>query len=255
MKAWATLARVMPSPLMRSSCSMIHIHNTLTGRREQFQSVEPNSVRMYVCGITPYDVCHVGHARCYVVFDVVRRVLKANGYQVRLVQNFTDVDDKIIARAKERNVKPSELVRENIDDFFNKMDALGVERADVYPKVTEHIPDIVSLIRKLVDTKGAYPLGGDVYFSVRAFPPYGKLSKRPLDELQSGTRVDVNKAKKDSLDFALWKESKPGDPPEVSWDSPWGKERPGWHIECSVMAMKHLGMTFDIHGGGQGLIC
>ncbi len=254
MKAWATLARVMPSPLMRSSCSMIHIHNTLTGRREQFQSVEPNSVRMYVCGITPYDVCHVGHARCYVVFDVVRRVLKANGYQVRLVQNFTDVDDKIIARAKERNVKPSELVRENIDDFFNKMDALGVERADVYPKVTEHIPDIVSLIRKLVDTKGAYPLGGDVYFSVRAFPAYGKLSKRPLDELQSGTRVDVNKEKKDSLDFALWKESKPGDPPEVSWDSPWGKGRPGWHIECSVMAMKHLGMTFDIHGGGLDLI-
>ena len=233
---------------------MIYIHNTLTGRREPFQSIDPNAVRMYVCGITPYDVCHVGHARCYVVFDVVRRVLKANGYKVRYVQNFTDVDDKIIARAQERGVKIADLVRENIDDFFSKMDALGIERADVYPKVTEHIPDIIALIRKLVDNKVAYRLGGDVYFSVKAFPPYGKLSKRPLDELQSGARVDINKEKQDPLDFALWKESKPGEPPEVSWDSPWGKGRPGWHIECSAMAMKHLGVHFDIHGGGLDLI-
>ncbi len=232
----------------------IRIHNTLTGRLEDFHPIEPNTVRMYVCGITPYDVCHLGHARCYVVFDMVRRVLKANGYKVRYVQNFTDVDDKIIARAQERGLKPSELARENIDDYFNKMDALGVERADVYPKVTDHIPDIIALIRKLVDTNVAYRLGGDVYFSVKAFPPYGKLSKRLLDELQSGTRVDVNKEKRDPLDFALWKESKPGEPPEVSWDSPWGKGRPGWHIECSVMAMKHLGVNFDIHGGGLDLI-
>jgi cysteinyl-tRNA synthetase len=232
----------------------IRIHNTLTGRIEPFTPIDPNSIRMYVCGITPYDVCHLGHARCYVVFDVARRALKANGYKVRFVQNFTDVDDKIIARAKERGIKPSELARENIEDFFSKMDALGVERADVYPKVTDHIPDIIALIRKLVDQKVAYPLRGDVYFSVKAFPPYGKLSKRPLEELQSGTRIDVDKEKHDALDFALWKESKPKDPPEVSWDSPWGKGRPGWHIECSVMAMKHLGVHFDIHGGGLDLI-
>jgi len=233
---------------------VIHIHNTLTGRREPFQSVEPQSVRMYVCGITPYDVCHLGHARCYVVFDVVRRVLKANGYKVRYVQNFTDVDDKIIARAKERGITPGELARENIEDYFNKMDALGIERADVYPKVTEHIPEIIALIRKLLDNEVAYRLRGDVYFSVKAFPPYGKLSKRPLNELQSGSRVDVDKEKQDPLDFALWKESKPGEPLEASWDSPWGKGRPGWHIECSVMAMKHLGLNFDIHGGGLDLI-
>jgi len=232
----------------------LRIHNTLTGRVEPFQSIEPKSLRMYVCGITPYDVCHVGHARCYVVFDIVRRVFKANGYQVRFVQNFTDVDDKIIARAQERGIKPSELARQNIEDFFNKMDALGVERADVYPKVTEHIPDIIALIKTLVENGTAYQLRGDVYFSVKAFPSYGKLSKRPLEELQSGARIDINKEKKDPLDFALWKESKPGEPDEVSWDSPWGKGRPGWHIECSVMSMKHLGAHFDLHGGGLDLI-
>ncbi len=232
----------------------IHIHNTLTGRLEPLQPSDPKHVRMYVCGVTPYDVCHVGHARCYVVFDLVRRVLRANGYTVRYVQNFTDVDDKIIARAHEKGITTTELARQNIEDFFTKMDALGIDRADAYPKVTEHIPDIINLIKQLVDNKAAYRLGGDVYFSVKAFPSYGKLSKRPLDELQSGARVDVNKEKKDPLDFALWKESKPGEPPEASWDSPWGKGRPGWHIECSVMAMKHLGPHFDIHGGGLDLI-
>lgn len=233
---------------------MIRIHNTLTGRVENFQPIEENVVRMYVCGITPYDVCHVGHARCYVVFDVVRRVLKANGYSVRFVQNFTDVDDKIIVRAQDRGITVTELVRANIEDFFSKMDALGVSRADVYPKVSEHIPEIIALIRQLIDAKAAYTLAGDVYYSVKSFPPYGKLSKRPLDELQSGARVDINKEKRDPLDFALWKASKPGEPPEVCWDSPWGKGRPGWHIECSVMSMKHLGAHFDIHGGGLDLI-
>jgi len=233
---------------------MIRIHNTLTGKVEPFQPLTPGDVRMYVCGITPYDVCHVGHARCYVVFDLARRVLKANGYKVRYVQNFTDVDDKIIARAQERGIKTTELVRENIEDFFSKMDALGVERAELYPKVTEHIPDIIALIKTLVDKNVAYRLGGDVYFSVKAFPAYGKLSKRSLHELRSGARVEVNKEKHDPLDFALWKGSKPTDPPEVSWDSPWGKGRPGWHIECSVMAMKHLGPHLDIHGGGLDLI-
>jgi len=233
---------------------ILRIHNTLTGRLEPFTPIDPGRVRMYVCGVTPYDVCHVGHARCYVVFDLVRRVFIANGYHVRFAQNFTDVDDKIIARAGERAILPSELVRRNIDDFFNKMDALGIERADAYPKVTDHIPDIVALIRTLVENGAAYRLGGDVYFSIKAFPSYGKLSKRPLEELQSGARVEVNPGKKDPLDFALWKESKAGEPPEVSWDSPWGKGRPGWHIECSVMSMKELGAHFDIHGGGLDLI-
>ncbi len=232
----------------------IRIHNTLSAKLEDFKPTDPGLVRMYVCGVTPYDVCHVGHARCYVVFDVVRRVLKANGYKVRFVQNFTDVDDKIIARANERMITTTELVRQNIDDFYNKMDALGIERADVYPKVTEHIPEIIALIKKLIDAKAAYKLGGDVYFSVKAFPAYGKLSKRNLTELLSGARVDINKEKQDSLDFALWKETKPGEPAEVSWDSPWGKGRPGWHIECSVMAMKHLGVNIDLHGGGLDLI-
>lgn len=233
---------------------MIHIYNTLTGRREPFQPMQAGQVRMYVCGITPYDACHLGHARCYVVFDIVRRVLRSQGLHVRYVQNFTDVDDKIIARAQERHISTAELVRQNIDDYFNKMDALGIERADVYPKVTDHIPDIIALIKKLEEKKVAYRLGGDVYYSVKAFPPYGKLSKKPLDELQSGARIDVNKEKRDPLDFALWKASKPGAPAEVCWDSPWGKGRPGWHIECSVMSLKHLGANFDIHGGGLDLI-
>ena len=235
---------------------MIRIHNTLSGQLENFQPSEPNSVRMYVCGITPYDVGHLGHARCYVVFDMARRVLKANGYKVRYVQNFTDVDDKIIARAKERGISITELVRANIDDYFNKMDALGIERADLYPKVTDHIPDIIALIRKLVDSQAAYRLGGDVYFSVKSFASYGKLSKRPLDELQSGARVDINKEKRDPLDFALWKETKPGEPPEASWDSPWGKGPPrlAHDLNAPSWLMKHLGTTFDIHGGGLDLI-
>jgi cysteinyl-tRNA synthetase len=233
---------------------MIQFHNTLTARKEPFVSAKPNEARMYVCGITPYDSCHVGHARCYVVFDVLRRMLKAHGYAVRFVQNFTDVDDKIIDRARERNITPGKLVDDNIEDFFNKMDALGVQRADLYPKVTGHIPDIIALIQKLIDNKSAYTLNGDVYFSVRSFPSYGKLSKRNLDDLQSGARVEVNQEKRDPLDFALWKAAKPDEPAEVIWDAPWGKGRPGWHIECSVMALKHLGETFDIHGGGRDLI-
>ena len=233
---------------------MIQFHNTLTGRKEPFVAAHPDAVRMYVCGVTPYDSSHLGHARCYVVFDVLRRTLKAHGYTVRFVQNFTDVDDKIIDRARERNITPHALVRDNIEDFFNKMDALGVGRADLYPKVTEHIPDIIALIQKLIDNTSAYVLNGDVYFSVRAFPRYGQLSKRNIEELQSGARVEVNQEKRDPLDFALWKAAKPDEPDEVIWKAPWGKGRPGWHIECSVMALKHLGATFDIHGGGRDLI-
>jgi len=233
----------------------LRLYNTLSRRVEPFQPLHPGEARVYVCGITPYDVSHVGHARCYVVFDVVRRVLRANGYKVRYVQNFTDVDDKIIARAKESGVSTGELVQKNIEDFFTKMDALGIERADVYPKVTDHIPDIVALIQKLIERKAAYALpDGDVYFSVKADSDYGKLSKRPLEELLSGARVEVNAQKHNPLDFALWKSAKPEDPPEVIWKAPWGRGRPGWHIECSVMAMKHLGSPFDIHGGGLDLI-
>lgn len=233
---------------------MLQFHNTLTGRKEEFTPANPELVRMYVCGVTPYDSCHLGHARCYVVFDVLRRTLKAHGYAIKFIQNFTDVDDKIIDRARERKIAPSALVNENIEDFFTKMDALGVQRADLYPKVTEHIPDIIALIEMLIVRQAAYVLNGDVYFSVRAFPRYGRLSKRNLDELQVGARVEVNQEKRDPLDFALWKATKPGEPDEVSWSSPWGKGRPGWHIECSVMALKHLGAGFDIHGGGRDLI-
>ncbi len=233
---------------------MIHLHNTLTGGKEKFEIAAGREVRIYVCGVTPYDSCHLGHARCYVVFDVLRRVLRALGHPVRFVQNFTDVDDKIIARAAERGVTTTRLVDDNIADFYNKMDALGIERADAYPRVTENIPDIVRLIEALMDRGAAYTAPDGVYFSVQAFPRYGKLSKKPLDDLQAGARVDVNVGKKDPLDFALWKRSKPGEPPEVSWDSPWGKGRPGWHIECSVMSLKYLGTGFDIHGGGLDLI-
>ncbi len=209
---------------------------------------------MYVCGITPYDTSHLGHARCYVVFDVVRRVLKSHGFKVRYVQNFTDVDDKIIARSKERGMSTTQLANGYIDDFFNKMDALGVERAELYPKVTEHIPDIIALISQLIEKNAAYVLKGDVYFSVKADPSYGKLSKRSTEELLVGARVEVNAEKKSPLDFALWKAAKPEDPAEVIWQAPWGPGRPGWHIECSVMALKHLGANFDIHGGGLDLI-
>jgi cysteinyl-tRNA synthetase len=233
---------------------MMQFHNTLTGKKEPFVPHDPNEVRMYVCGITPYDASHLGHARCYVVFDIFRRTLKAHGFKIKAVQNFTDVDDKIIDRARERGISPQKLAQDNIDDYFSKMDALGVERVDLYPRVTDHMPEIIALIQKIIDHKAAYTLNGDVYFSVRDFPSYGKLSKRHLDELQSGARVEVNKEKRDPLDFALWKAAKPNEPAEVVWDSPWGKGRPGWHIECSAMSLKHLGANFDIHGGGRDLI-
>lgn len=233
---------------------MIYLHNTLSGKKELFVPQTPGQVRMYVCGVTPYDVCHLGHARCYAVFDVWRRVFRAFGFQVRFIQNFTDVDDKIIDRARDRGLSVSALVRQNIDDFFTKMDALGVDRASAYPRVTEHIDDIVALIQTLVAKKAAYELNGDVYFAVRAFADYGKLSKRQVEDLRSGARVEVNADKRDPLDFTLWKAAKPGEPAEVLWDSPWGKGRPGWHIECSAMSLKHLGPHFDIHGGGLDLI-
>ncbi|HRY28774.1 MAG TPA: cysteine--tRNA ligase [Elusimicrobiota bacterium] len=228
------------------------LHNTLSGREEPFQPVEEGRVKMYVCGVTPYDVCHLGHARCYVAFDFIRRGLRHLGYDVEYVQNFTDVDDKIIKRAAERNEEPSALTERYIADYFEKMDALNVLRAGHYPRVTQHIPQIVKFVERLVANGFAYPVEGDVYYEVRRFERYGRLSKRSLDELQSGARVGVDERKRDPLDFALWKAAKPGEP---SWDSPWGPGRPGWHIECSVMSIASLKTeTFDIHGGGQDLV-
>jgi cysteinyl-tRNA synthetase len=228
------------------------VHNTLTGRKESFDPLDPGKVKMYVCGVTPYDEAHLGHARCYVTFDFIRRSLKALGYEVRHVQNFTDIDDKIIQRARERGVSPADLAERYIQDYFEKMDKLHVQRAEAYPRVTQSIPLIIAFVERLVQKGLAYPVEGDVYYAVRGFPEYGKLSKRSLEDLKSGARVEVDERKRDPLDFALWKAAKPGEP---AWDSPWGPGRPGWHIECSAMSMAGFGAeTFDIHGGGQDLI-
>lgn len=209
---------------------------------------------MYVCGITPYDDVHLGHARAYVTFDIVRRHLQHSGYKVNYIQNFTDIDDKILNRAKEKNIAPLELAQKFIDDYFIQADKLNILRADKYPRVTESMPQIIEFVKKLVDKGIAYNIDGDIYFSVKKFAGYGKLSRRNLEELQAGARLEVDEQKNDPMDFALWKKSKQEDHPQASWDSPWGKGRPGWHIECSVMSTNSLGATLDIHGGGQDLI-
>lgn len=232
----------------------ILIYNTLTRKKEEFKPIDDNLVSIYVCGLTPYDEVHLGHARAYVAFDVIRRYLELSGFKVKSVQNFTDIDDKIIRRAREKNVSPKELSEHYIIDYFSQMDKLNVKRADAYPKVTENIPQIIQFIEQLIKKSKAYAVDGDVYFSVRNFKSYGKLSGRNPDELKSGARIDVDERKNDPLDFALWKKSKPDEPADVSWNSPWGKGRPGWHIECSVMSTSLLGQTIDIHGGGQDLI-
>ena len=230
---------------------MLSIYNTLTGKKEPFQSLEPKIVRMYVCGVTVYDYCHIGHARSALVFDVIRRYLEFSGYQVEFVKNFTDVDDKIIKRANEQGVSCDTITAKYIQAYGEDMERLGVRQASIEPKATEHMTDIIRLTETLV-TKGlAYQVDGDVYFEVAKYSGYGRLSKRRLDDMQAGARVDVDERKLHPMDFALWKSSKPGEP---SWDSPWGPGRPGWHIECSAMSMKHLGETFDIHGGGMDLI-
>ncbi len=208
---------------------MIRIHNTLTGRIEPFTPMEPNHLRMYVCGITPYDSCHVGHARCYVVFDVLKRVLVAAGYRVRHVQNFTDIDDKIIDRARQKGRDALTYSQEFIEGFFSRMKELNVMPADVYPRVTTSIPLIIKLVQTLVDRGLGYEVEGDVFYRVRKFTHYGHLSKRNIDELTVGARVSVDEKKEDPLDFALWKKAKEGEP---SWPSPWGAGRPGWNIEC-----------------------
>ena len=230
---------------------MLIIYNTLNKKKEKFTSIISKKVGMYVCGVTVYDLCHIGHARAYVSFDIIRRYLKYIGYEVKYIQNFTDVDDKIINRAKERGISPLELAKQMIDEYFIDMDKMNIQRADNYPKVTEHIQQIIDFIKALEEKNKAYEVNGDVYFSIKSFDEYGKLSARNTDDMLSGARVEINCQKESPLDFALWKKGLPG---EISWDSPWGKGRPGWHIECSAMSREYLGETFDIHGGGQDLI-
>ena len=225
------------------------VFNTLSGQKEDFHS-RGEVVTMYVCGVTTYDECHIGHAMTYIIFDVIRRYLRFKGYRVKYVQNFTDVDDKIIERANQLEMPPSELANKYIDLYFADMDALNIQRADVYPRATEEIPKVIEIIQGLIARGYAYESQGSVYFRVRNFPSYGKLSHRNLAEMIS--KASIYEGKKGyPLDFALWKASKPGEP---FWESPWGRGRPGWHMECSAMALKYLGDSIDIHGGGQDLV-
>jgi cysteinyl-tRNA synthetase len=226
------------------------VFNTLSAQKEDF-SPQGDEVKMYVCGVTPYDNCHIGHAMSYIIFDVVRRYLKFRGYKVKYVQNVTDIDDKIIDRATKLGIAPAELAQKYTDSYFEDMDALNIERADVYPRATKEIDKIIEVIKTLVDKDYAYPAGGSVYFRVRNFPDYGQLAHRNLAEVMAVACAEPGEDKEHPMDFALWKASKPGEP---SWESPWGKGRPGWHIECSAMSLKYLGNTLDIHGGGQDLI-
>ncbi len=229
----------------------MRLYNTLAGEAQEFTPADGKNVKMYVCGVTPYSSTHVGHALSYVVFDVLRRYLEHLGYSVRHVQNFTDVDDKIIQRAQEQGIGVEDLAGRYIDEFFHTMDALNIKRAHVYPRATQEIKPIVATIEDLVDKGFAYPGGGDVYFRVNRSQGYGKLSHRTLDGMVAGARVEVDQHKEHPMDFVLWKGSKPGEP---AWDSPWGPGRPGWHIECTSMSMAYLGDELDIHGGGQDLI-
>ena len=229
----------------------LRIYNTLTGNKEEFKPIKKGEVGMYVCGVTVYDRCHLGHARAGVVFDFIYRSLEYLGYKVKYVRNFTDVDDKIINRAAERKISTDELVEENIEAFYEDMDALYLKRPTHEPRATNYIDSMIKLIAELIEKKHAYEAGGDVFFSVSGFPEYGQLSKKNVDDLMHGARVEINEAKNDPLDFALWKGAKPGEP---KWPSPWGEGRPGWHIECSAMGRDLLGTNFDIHGGGKDLV-
>jgi cysteinyl-tRNA synthetase len=229
----------------------IRIYNTLSSQKESFVPLQADRVFMYVCGITAYDFCHVGHARSAVVFDVIYRYLLHRGFHVVCVRNFTDVDDKIIRRAQEEGTRSQAIADRYIEAFYEDMDKLDVVRPDYEPRATEFIPEMIELIEILIEKEYAYQVDGNVYFAVEKFPDYGKLSKRKLDEMIAGARVAVEAGKKNPMDFALWKTSKPGEP---AWPSPWGEGRPGWHIECSAMSSKYLGQTFDIHGGGKDLI-
>lgn len=227
------------------------IYNTLTRKKEEFKPNEPGIVKIYACGPTVYNFFHIGNARPFILFDTLRRYLEYRDYKVTFVQNFTDVDDRMISRAAEEGTSLKEFGERFIGEYFKDAQGLGIRAADVHPKATEHISDIIALVQRLIDTGHAYEADGDVYFDVTSFPSYGRLSGQSAEERQAGARIDVAEIKRNPEDFALWKAAKPG---EDSWESPWGKGRPGWHIECSAMSMKYLGETIDIHGGGQDLI-
>jgi cysteinyl-tRNA synthetase len=229
----------------------MRIYNTMTRSKEELVPLTPGEIKMYSCGVTVYDLSHVGHARMLMVFDVIARYLRFAGYRVMFVRNFTDIDDKIIRRAAQEGVPAREVSERNIAAFHEDMAALGVLPPEAEPRATEHVPEMIALVQRLIVSGHAYVVDGDVYFAVRSFPAYGKLSGKNLDELQAGARVEVDERKRDPRDFALWKAAKPGEP---AWDSPWGAGRPGWHIECSAMSVRYLGETFDIHGGGEDLI-
>ena len=229
----------------------LRVYNTLSGKKEEFQPLVPNKVGMYVCGVTVYDYCHIGHARANIVFDIVYRYLQYSNFDVTYVRNYTDVDDKIIARANERGITSQALSEEFIEAFDEDMTALGLRKPTHEPKATEHIAQIITLVQGLIAKGMAYESAGDVYYSVDKFPSYLKLSKRNMEEMQAGARIAPGELKRNPMDFALWKTAKPGEP---SWQSPWGAGRPGWHIECSAMSSALLGETFDIHGGGRDLI-
>ena len=227
------------------------IYNTMTRSKEELVPLVPGEVRMYSCGVTVYDLSHVGHARMLIVFDMIARYLRFAGYRVTFVRNFTDIDDKIIRRANQEGVPAREISERYIAAFREDVLALGALPPEAEPKATDHVPEMIGHIERLIAARHAYVVDGDVYFEVRSFPPYGKLSGKNLEELLVGARVEVDERKRDPRDFALWKASKPGEP---AWESPWGPGRPGWHIECSAMAMKYLGTSFDLHGGGEDLI-
>ena len=229
----------------------IQIYNTRTGDKTELKPLEDSHVKMYVCGITAYDYCHIGHARSALAFDMIYRYLLYRGYKVTYVRNFTDIDDKIINRANEQGTSTEELSERFIRMFHEDMAQLGVASPTIEPKATEHVQEIIGMIQGLIDKEMAYQVDGDVYYAVDTFKDYGILSKRSLDDMQAGARIEVNERKRNPMDFALWKSSKEGEP---TWDSPWGPGRPGWHIECSAMSKKYLGDSFDIHGGGKDLI-
>lgn len=229
----------------------VSIYNTKSGKKEPFSPLEKGHIKLYVCGITAYDYCHIGHARSTLVFDMIVRYLRYRGFKVTYVRNFTDIDDKIIKRAQEQHTTTEELANRFITAFHEDMKSLGNEHPTLEPKATEHIPEIISMIQELIDNGFAYEVQGDVYFKVDRFANYGSLSGRNLEDMMAGARISINEQKQNPMDFALWKSSKPGEP---VWDSPWGAGRPGWHIECSAMSRKFLGDSFDIHGGGKDLI-
>lgn len=229
----------------------IKVYNTLTRQKEEFVPIEPGKASIYVCGVTPYNHPHIGNARPFVTWDVIHRFLEHEGYEVTHVQNFTDVDDKIINAANKEGVAWSDICGRYIDAYFEAIDKLNVRRADIYPRVSDHMAEIIAMVEKLIENGFAYEVEGDVYYRVEKFDRYGELSGRNLDDMLAGARIDVDERKENPMDFALWKAAKPGEP---SWTSPWGEGRPGWHIECSVMSMKYLGESFDFHGGGSDLI-